>query len=276
MAERPIAPHRWLAKKAARAMVASVGGRAGRGVRALTYHRFGASRRMPFTVSAASFESEMAFLAASGRAVSLEALIAHLDGRIALENGSVLVTIDDGDPSVATIALPILRAYGIPAVLYALGGNPDGFEVLSPAELRAVADAGITIGSHTMTHRSMGKLPTAEAEAEARDSKARLEDWIGRAVTSFAYPFGTKGDVSDAAAAILGQAGYDTGFTSLHGAIEGPVATGRGRLLLPRVKVESGDPAWLFPALCGGAMDRWRLVDAGLSGLQKPQSAVAA
>ena len=275
MVERPIATHRWLAKKAARALVARVGGRNLPGVRVLTYHRFGLSDRMPFTVTADAFEREMAFLAASGRAIALGDLTAHLDGTARLGDGSVLVTIDDADPTVATIAALILRTYGIPAVLYALGGKPEGFDVLSPGELRALADAGVTIGSHTNTHRSLAQLPRGEAETEARDSKARLEDWIGRAVTSFAYPFGTKSDVSPASAAILADAGYATGFTSLHGAIAGPVAVGHDRFLLPRVKVESGDPAWLFPALCGGAMDRWRIVDEGLSALQKPQSASA-
>ncbi len=48
------------------------------------------------------------------------------------------------------------------------------------------------------------------------------------------------------------------GFTSQHGAIE------RGApdwLQLPRVKVEAGDPGWLFPQLCHGALDVWRMVD---------------
>jgi hypothetical protein len=46
-------------------------------------------------------------------------------------------------------------------------------------------------------------------------------------------------------------------------------------MLLPRVKVESGDPRWLFPLLCRGAMDAWRLVDIGLQGLQRPAPARA-
>lgn len=277
MAERPISQGRWAAKKGARLAVAALGRLgAAKGIRVLTYHRFGPAHRMPFTVTEEAFEREMRFLAQAKRAVSLAEVEAHLAGRTRLPDGSVLVTIDDGDPSVRTLALPILHRHGVPAVLYALAGRPEGFETLSDAELREVADGGITIGSHSVSHASMARLAPERARAEARDSRHHLEDVVGREVRSFAYPFGTRRDVSPAAAAILAEAGYTTGFTSLHGAIGGPVAEGRARLLLPRVKVESGDPAWLFPALCGGAMDRWRLVDEGLSGFQTPQRADAA
>lgn len=272
MAERSIPRSRWLAKKGARFAVSALGARTRpKGVRVLTYHRFGPSERMPFTVTGEQFEREMGFLAASGRAVSLAQFEAHVEGRRALAAGSVLVTIDDGDPSVRRIAQPILRAHGVPSVLFALSGRPEGFEVLSAAELRDLADAGMTIGSHTCNHRSMARLPAAEAAREARESRLWLEDAIGRPVTSFAYPFGTRADVSNEAARILAEAGYETGFTSLHGAVDSPVA-GIERLLLPRIKVESGDPAWAFPALCRGAMDRWRVVDDGLSRFQTPQA----
>lgn len=270
MRERPIARKRWIAKKAARAGVGALGRLTrGTGVRVLTYHRFGPATRMPFTVTAEAFEREMAFLAREKRAVSLDEVERHVRGEIGLKDGSVLVTMDDGDPSVLHVALPILRKHAIPSVLYALGGSPEGYEILSPAELREVADGGVTIGSHTMNHRSMGTLPAQEGRREAVDSKTRLEDIVGRPVTSFAYPFGTRRDVSPAAASILSEAGYTSAFTSLHGAL----AQGDDAMLLPRVKVESGDPDWLFPALCDGAMDRWRLIDEGLSGLQKPQTA---
>jgi hypothetical protein len=42
---------------------------------------------------------------------------------------------------------------------------------------------------------------------------------------------------------------------------------------LPRVKVEAGDPDWLFPRLCRGALDGWRLVDRVLRHVQRPQVA---
>lgn len=259
----------------ARTAVACLGlaGTLGRpeGVRVLTYHRFGQGSRMPFTVSPEAFEWEMAHLARTGRAVSLADVEAHALGRRRLADGSVLVSIDDGDPSVHRVALPILMRHRIPAVVYALGGRPDGFEVMTQRELRDVADNGIAIGSHSVSHRSLARIDPVSARWEAEDSRHRLEDAIGRPVHSFAYPFGTRADVSQRAADILAEAGYRTAFTSLHGALPGTGQPGNP-LLLPRVKVESGDPRWLFPRLCEGAMDGWRRIDEGLSAWQRPQS----
>ena len=276
MSETSISTRRWLAKKAARVAIGGASRVAGLtrnaalpAVRALTYHRFGPCRRMPFTVSAQEFETQMAYLRHTGTAVSLQDLEAHLSGERSLPNGSVLVTIDDGDPSVLTVALPILKKHGVPAVVYALAGVPDGFSLMSMQQVRELHENGIAIGSHSVTHRSLGRIGPMEVAEEVRESKARLEDWISSPVTSFAYPFGTQADFSPAIATILAEAGYATAFTSQHGAI-GVGGAGLHPLMLPRIKVESGDPAWLFPSLCSGAMDAWSLIDGNMARLQKP------
>lgn len=240
-------------------------------VRVLTYHRFGDARRAPFTVSAADFERQMRLLARTGKAVSLDDLRGHLAGRTALPDGSVLVTMDDGDPSVLEIAAPILRRHRIPSVAFVLGGAPEGFEMMTPDQLRRLPEDGIEVASHSMSHRSMGRIPLEDARREARKSRRRLEDVMGRPVTAFAFPFGTRADYSPEVAEVLREEGYDLAFTSQHGA----VCPGLDPMLLPRVKVESGDPAWLFPLLCRGAMDAWRLIDVGLQGLQRPVPATA-
>jgi peptidoglycan/xylan/chitin deacetylase (PgdA/CDA1 family) len=277
LAETSISSNRWVAKKAARLGVGvfgtltqplTAGGEAT--ARVITYHRFGDGQRTPFTVTAESFDAEMAHLAATGRAVSLADIEAFLAGQRELPRGAVLVTIDDGDPSVYSIALPILQKHGVPAVLYALAGAPRGFEVLTNAQMRELHAGGVTIGSHTISHRSLARLSPEELLIEVRDSKAKLEDVIGAPVTSIAYPFGTLGDFSRAVAECCEEAGYTTGFTSLHGPLKRLRGAPLERFLLPRIKVESGDPAWLFPRLCSGAMDGWRMVDMGLQGLQKP------
>ncbi|WP_428976916.1 polysaccharide deacetylase family protein [Sphingobium yanoikuyae] len=181
-------------------------------------------------------------------------------GEVELPNNSVLVTIDDGDPSVYDLALPILRQYEVPAVLYTLAGSVPGFPVMSDEHIKSVHRAGITIGSHGLTHRSMAQLSLADARHELVSSKHRLESLIGVPVTSFAYPFGTKSHVSWDVVQLAIEAGYTTAVTSVHGRL----TQQQGHpLLLPRVKIEAGDPNWLFEHLCRGSMDWWRLVDEG-------------
>jgi peptidoglycan/xylan/chitin deacetylase (PgdA/CDA1 family) len=168
-------------------------------------------------------------------------------------------------------AMPVLRDHRVPAVLYvpaAVVGESGvpGYDepALGWDELARLPPAGIEVGSHSFHHRSMGPLPPHEAREEAERSRALLERRLGTPVRSFAYPFGTLADFSPGTRRALQEAGYTTGFTSQHGA----VAAGMDPLELPRVKVEGGDPDWLFPLLCAGAMDAWSLVDRRLARVQ--------
>jgi len=62
-------------------------------------------------------------------------------------------------------------------------------------ELRVFADSPwVTIGAHTVTHTPLSVLPIYEQRKEIVDSKFELEEWIGKEVTVFSYPFGGKGD----------------------------------------------------------------------------------
>lgn len=61
-------------------------------------------------------------------------------------------------------------------------------------QVRALADAGMTIGAHTVTHPILAKIPDDEAEREMRDSRERLESITGAPVSVFAYPNGRLGD----------------------------------------------------------------------------------
>lgn len=270
-----ISPSRWLAKKTARFAIGggslpavAVGQLDPRPcVRVLTYHRFEDELRSPFSVDPRVFEHQMRWLREAGLAASPDKVEALLAGRVDREK-SVLVTMDDGDPSVHRHAFRTLTQHRIPAIAFVIAGKIGGREHMSAAELRELADAGVTIGSHSMTHRSMPSLSDRELAAEVEDSKKVLEDVIGKSVDAFAYPYGTRRDFDARCGAALKRAGYALAFTSQHG----PVRIGADPFFLPRVKVESGDPDWLFRAACSGALDAWRIVDATLSWTQRAQS----
>ncbi|MBI1818395.1 MAG: polysaccharide deacetylase family protein [Deltaproteobacteria bacterium] len=79
-----------------------------------------------------------------------------------------------------------LRAWsGVPA-----DSNSDGC-TLTLAELQQLA-AGelVEIGAHTLTHPVLSTLAPDAQRAEIAGSKHQLEQWLGRPVTSFAYPYG--------------------------------------------------------------------------------------
>jgi len=263
---------RWHVKKAARRMVAAAAvarlAPQRHRVHALTYHRFGDPGRDPFCVRPDHFDAQMAWLARTGRAVSLPQIEAFVAGRAPLRAGAVLVTIDDGWESLASVALPILVRHAIPAVAFVPVGEI-GMEAPPPGAaerrldwdaLARVADAGITIGSHSWTHRSLARLRAEERLDELERSRVELARRLGRPTGALAYPFGTVADCGPEVVAAVREAGYTCAFTAHHGALR-PHAH---PLLLPRVKVEGGDGLRLFRALATGALDGWRVVDATL------------
>jgi peptidoglycan/xylan/chitin deacetylase (PgdA/CDA1 family) len=268
--------HRWFVKKAARAGVGfaswASGGLALRRllapsacVRVLTYHRFGEARRDPYRVASNAFDAQMRWLTEQKRVVSLEDVAAFVSGRRTLPANSVVVTIDDGCRSLYTEALPILRHYGVPAVAFVCAGliatdavgadHGEGF--LDWDELGRVREAGIEVGSHAWSHRSLGRMSHAEVLDEAGRSRRLLEQRVGAPVRSFAYPFGTRADFSAATDRVLEDVGYAIAFHSMHGAIR----PGMAPVSLPRIKIEGGDGARLFRLAADGAMDAWRAVD---------------
>jgi peptidoglycan/xylan/chitin deacetylase (PgdA/CDA1 family) len=82
---------------------------------------------------------------------------------------------------------------------------------LSWEEITALSkDPLITIGAHTMNHIST-KQQTAECvEHEMRTSKIEIEDYIGKEVKHFAYPFGGDFDVSQRDLELAKKVGFVT------------------------------------------------------------------
>lgn len=172
----------------------------------LMYHQVGqplSDREARFSTPPAAFAEQMRWLHDHGyRPVDLEAIVEHVSGRHVLPERAFHVTFDDGFVGVLEHALPVLQRLGIPASLYAVaertGLSNDwmhmrGFPrraLLSAAQLRMLAEAGVSIGSHTCTHARLTEIAPEQAQAEIGQSKLRLEDLLGRPVDHFAYPYG--------------------------------------------------------------------------------------
>ncbi|MHB1083818.1 MAG: polysaccharide deacetylase family protein [Thiobacillus sp.] len=68
-------------------------------------------------------------------------------------------------------------------------GRPSG-RLLDASELRDMQAAGMEIGSHTVNHVRLTDVDDGQLMHELTDAKAMLEDVLGNAVNSFAYPYG--------------------------------------------------------------------------------------
>jgi len=101
---------------------------------------------------------------------------------------------------------------------------------LSADEIREMASAGIAFGSHTVSHCILPHCSRHEIERELTESKAALENILGRPIDMLAYPEGQyDAEIVDCARA----AGYRVGVTTAHN----QVSQRDPFLQLPRIDV---------------------------------------
>ena len=150
------------------------------------------------------------------------------DGVLANRRRTLHVTFDDAYAGVAD-AVPMLERLGVRATIFACsqygadgaplliaelenrtGGDPGNLATMPFARLRELADRGVEIGSHTVTHAHLPRLADAELRREMRESRERLEDELGRPCRYLAYPFGEDDARVHAAAR---DAGYSAAYT---------------------------------------------------------------
>ncbi len=123
---------------------------------------------------------------------------------------TITLSFDDGH-SDDLRTLDLLAARGLKATYYVAFNDPGRLQI-EEADIRRLADAGHEIGSHTVSHKVLVNQSPARVRSELRDSKARLEDIVGTAVTALSYPLGyTNGDVL----AAMRETGYTVGRTQM-------------------------------------------------------------
>ena len=120
---------------------------------------------------------------------------------LAARRSAVAISIDDGLADAAENACPVLARLGMTATLFVptayvdgnsawLRGEDANRPMLGWATIDSLAEEGFEIASHGRLHLAADLNPAKLIERDARASRLELEDRIGRAVTSFAYPFG--------------------------------------------------------------------------------------
>jgi peptidoglycan/xylan/chitin deacetylase (PgdA/CDA1 family) len=230
----------------------------GQPVPILMYHsisRQAGPRFRECVVSPERFAEQMAYLARGGYTpVTVSQLVrARSAGDSGLPDRPVVLTFDDGYADFYTEALPVLRKHGFAATLYVATGFVGGTSrwlrregetrraMLNWSQLTELRDSGIECGAHTQTHPHLDTLPPAEARAEIQRSKSMLEDRLGQAVSSFAYPFGH----FDRRVRELVQA---AGFSSACAVTPRLSPTADDPFALPRVMVHGGPNLAAFAA----------------------------
>nr|BFE55820.1 hypothetical protein GCM10020063_003460 [Dactylosporangium thailandense] len=108
-----------------------------------------------------------------------------------LNRALVSLTFDDGWKSQYTAGVPLLDKYHMPATYYLLTSTIDYPDYMTKAQMGDLANHGIEIASHTVTHPHLPTLTAAQVDAELKNSQADLRSWYGSGVAkNFATPYG--------------------------------------------------------------------------------------
>lgn len=201
----------------------------------LTYHSVDASGS-PISIDPGAFQRHASWLADG------PVQVMDVDELLATDPGvdAVAVTFDDGFVNFATLAWPLLRDLGLPATLGVVtdrtgtdnrwnGRQPSIPELplLDWTAIGQLAEEGVTIASHTRSHRPLAGLEHTSLEDELRGSAERIEAELGTQPRGLVYPYGS---VDDRTAAAAGQV-YDWACTTELR----PLRREEPRCLLPRL-----------------------------------------
>ncbi|MHB8900481.1 MAG: polysaccharide deacetylase family protein [Thermoguttaceae bacterium] len=214
----------------------------------------------------AGFDRHLGFMRRFGQFVSLDDAVDALANPAGIGGRYFCVTFDDGFKSCATNATPILVEHACPAAFFVptdyIGRDLDSdwpvvgrffagarkygvlMDFLSWDDCRSMAEAGMTIGSHTCGHVRLSGLDADALDRELRGSKAAIEQELKRPCVHFACPWGSPGrDFDpDLHAASLRRAGYRSLLTTRRG----PNFAGSSPFSIRREETRASEGTWLL------------------------------
>ena len=169
------------------------------------------------TISTANFSAQMQALKTDGfHVVAPSALAPFLAGKRPVPDNAVLLTFDNGTEGVYQNALPVLRRYRYPILLFPIFGRTGVHsDFLTASQLKALVATGfVTLGSHTYqehnaiavgpsqtqpadvgfewngkTHESLSHYE-ARVTRDAALAQANIKRYQGRPEPYFSDPFG--------------------------------------------------------------------------------------
>lgn len=150
----------------------------------------------------ALFRKQMEHLAATGRVISYDDALTRLLSGEALEHNLYVITFDDGFEDFYHKAFPLLRAFGLPAILFVNTGFveegiPYPLHIRRRRQERPVtwdmlnemfASGLVAIGAHTHAHRELPGDSDDEIRKDLLLSRELFMKRMGFAPRHFAYP----------------------------------------------------------------------------------------
>lgn len=172
-------------------------------------------------------------------------------GEINLPKRPIIITFDDGHEGIYQLAYPILREFGMKAVVFCIADkniktniwdkskNLPQFPLLKDNQIIELHRGGLEIGSHSLSHKNLCLTDDAQAWEEISRSRILLEILLNSDIKSFAYPYG---ETNDNIKRMVSNAGYDTGC----GTYSGPKSFGKDEFEFRRILINGNSSVYSF------------------------------
>lgn len=196
----------------------------------LAYHQIAVppARKAPYrsmVVHPEAFHRQMEWLKRLGiQGMTLREAMPYIRGE---KTGKVAaITFDDSYANVYENALPVLQEFGFTATNFVVVNQIGGSNVwdtpigvahapcMSVEQLRHWHSLGHEVGSHTLDHVCLPRLPMEEARRQITHSRELLEDLLDEGVSSFCFPYG---DETPLDRVLTYEAGYSAATTTRRG-----------------------------------------------------------
>lgn len=208
-------------------------------IRILNYHSISSNIKDEsfsyVSVSLKVFSAQMKFLYDNNfNIIDLDDFLEIKKNKQQIPPKMIILTFDDGYANNYINAFPIISKYSFKAVISVIteyidknipfpwinqflledGDDKKLILPLSKKQLKTMNDYGISIASHTRSHRSLSRLDKQDVMKEIMESKKNLEDILGKKVKYFTYPYGSWGDYDKEDKRIVKSAGYEAALST--------------------------------------------------------------
>lgn len=200
-----------------------------------------------FSNTLAEFDQQLAYLTSYSQPITLAEIAEILEGKKPMPSNRFAITFDDGYRNILD-AVNICKKYAVKPTVFviadAINYNREVLgvrkELLSDNQLKYLIEQGWEIGSHTMTHDYLTKVPNLTYQI--LDSKRSLQARLNTPINYISYP---KGDYNQQTIEAVEKANYLLGLTMDIGYI----SAGSARYHLPRIGVDGSHSLQEFKML---------------------------
>lgn len=186
-------------------------------------------------VTSEQLDQQLNYLATHNyHVITLDDLYSAINNGIALPQNPIVLSFDDGYRNFFDNAYPILKKYNMKAIEFVITGVEGTNSYLSWDQIKEMDKSGlIEFGAHTQHHPNLPDLSQTSINQEITQSKADLENQLGKPTKWFAYPYGS---YNNYILSEVQKAGYLGAVSTIYGGVQSK----NNLYLLQRIGVSGG------------------------------------